>query len=71
MRLIGEILLEVSELNRESLDRGLEVQKDKGGRIGEILLHQKAIQEVLEITKMDSIIGVYADERDAVAALAA
>jgi len=46
MRLIGEILLEISELNRESLEKGLEIQNDKGGRIGEILLHQKAIQEV-------------------------
>jgi general secretion pathway protein E len=46
MRLIGEILLEISELNQESLDRGLEIQKEKGGRIGEILLQQKAIQEV-------------------------
>ena len=46
MRLIGEILLELSELNQESLDRGLEIQQEKGGRIGEILLHQKAIQEV-------------------------
>jgi len=46
MRLIGEILLEISELNRESLEKGLEIQLEKGGRIGEILLHQKAIQEV-------------------------
>jgi len=46
MRLIGEILLEISELNQESLDRGLGIQKEKGGRIGEILLHQKAIQEM-------------------------
>ena len=46
MRLIGEILLEISELNRESLEKGLEIQKERGGRIGEILLHQKAIQEV-------------------------
>jgi general secretion pathway protein E len=46
MRLIGEILLEISELNQESLDRGLEIQQEKGGRIGEILLHQKSIQEV-------------------------
>ena len=46
MRLIGEILLEISELNQESLDRGFEIQKEKGGRIGEILLHLKAIQEV-------------------------
>ena len=46
MRLIGEILLEISELNQESLEKGLEIQQVKGGRIGEILLHQKAIQEV-------------------------
>ncbi len=39
-------MLEVSELNQESLDRGLEIQKEKGGRIGEVLLYQKAIQEV-------------------------
>ena len=44
MRLIGEILLEISELNQESLDLGLAIQQEKGGRIGEILLHQKAIQ---------------------------
>jgi general secretion pathway protein E len=46
MRLIGEILLEISELTQESLERALQTQKEKGGRIGEILLHQKAIQEV-------------------------
>ena len=34
-----------------------------------ILNPQKAIQEVLEITKMDSIIGVYDSEDDAVHAL--
>jgi anti-sigma B factor antagonist len=34
-----------------------------------ILKPQKAIQEVLEITKMDSIIGVYEDEEEAVKAL--
>lgn len=36
-----------------------------------ILKPQKAIQEVLEITKMDSIIGVYANEADAIQALTA
>jgi general secretion pathway protein E len=46
MRLIGEILLEISALDQASLERGLAVQEEKGGRIGEILLHQKAIQEV-------------------------
>ena len=46
MRLIGEILLEISELDPASLEKGLALQQEKGGRIGEILLHQKAIQEV-------------------------
>jgi general secretion pathway protein E len=46
MRLIGEILLEISELDQASLEKGLALQQEKGGRIGEILLHQKAIQEV-------------------------
>ncbi|NOR50674.1 MAG: type II secretion system ATPase GspE [Desulfuromonadales bacterium] len=45
MRLLGEILQEISELAQEHLDHGLEIQKEKGGRIGEILLHQKYIQE--------------------------
>ena len=46
MRLIGEILLEISELDQASLEKGLALQQEKGGRIGEILLNQKAIQEV-------------------------
>ncbi|MGW8287696.1 MAG: GspE/PulE/PilB domain-containing protein, partial [Desulfobulbales bacterium] len=46
MQLIGEILLEISELDQASLERGLALQQEKGGRIGEILLQQKAIQEV-------------------------
>ncbi|MDX1776535.1 MAG: type II secretion system protein GspE, partial [Desulfobulbales bacterium] len=46
MRLLGEILLEISELDQASLEHGLAVQQEKGGRIGEILLHKKAIQEV-------------------------
>ena len=43
---IGKILLEISELDQASLERGLAVQQEKGGRLGEILLHQKAIQEI-------------------------
>ena len=39
-------MLEISELNQESLDKGLEIQQVKGGRIGEILLNQKFIQEI-------------------------
>ena len=45
MRLLGEILQEISELAQEHLEHGLEIQKEKGGRIGEILVHQKYIQE--------------------------
>ena len=46
MQSIGEILLEISELDQASLDRALALQQEKGGRIGEILLQQKAIQDV-------------------------
>jgi hypothetical protein len=46
MRLIGEILLEISELDQASLERGLAVQQEKGGRIGEVLLHQKARKSI-------------------------
>jgi general secretion pathway protein E len=45
MRLLGEIIQEISELAQEHLEHGLDIQKEKGGRIGEILLHQKYIQE--------------------------
>ena len=45
MRLLGEILQEITELAQEHLEHGLQIQQEKGGRIGEILLHQKYIQE--------------------------
>ncbi len=46
MRLIGQILLETSDLNQERLERGLQIQEEKGGRLGDILLQMKVIQEV-------------------------
>jgi general secretion pathway protein E len=45
MRLIGEILSEVCGLTDEALSEGLGIQEEKGGRIGEILIQQKAISE--------------------------
>ena len=45
MKLIGEILIENYGLSPEALSQGLKIQEDKGGRIGEILLRQKAISE--------------------------
>ena len=44
-RLIGEILKETCGLSEAALDDALEIQKEKGGRIGEILVRQKAISE--------------------------
>ena len=35
---LGEILFHISALEREQLEEGLEFQKEKGGRIGEILV---------------------------------
>jgi len=45
MRLIGEILIENCGLPPDALSQALKIQEDKGGRIGEILLRQKAISE--------------------------
>jgi general secretion pathway protein E len=45
MKLIGQILIDNYGLSPEALSQGLRVQEEKGGRIGEILLRQKAISE--------------------------
>jgi general secretion pathway protein E len=45
MKLIGEILSDICGLSYEALFEGLGTQEEKGGRIGEILIQQKAISE--------------------------
>ena len=45
MRLIGEILTEICNLSGDKLSEALITQEEKGGRIGEILIRQKAILE--------------------------
>ena len=45
MKPIGTILSETCGLSEEALNEALRVQKEKGGRIGEILIRQKVIQE--------------------------
>jgi general secretion pathway protein E len=54
MKLIGEILKETRGLSDEALAEALEVQEQKGGRIGEILIQQKAISE-LDLLKALSV----------------
>jgi len=44
-RLIGEILKEIRSLSEEALAEALQIQKEKGGRIGEILIQRGAIAE--------------------------
>ncbi len=44
-RLVGEILKEVCNLSEEKLAEALEIQEEKGGRIGEILIKRGAIKE--------------------------
>lgn len=44
-RLVGEILQETGGLSEQALEEGLRVQKEKGGRIGEVLIRHKAITE--------------------------
>ncbi|MFC1534154.1 GspE/PulE family protein [Thermodesulfobacteriota bacterium] len=45
MQLIGKILTENFGLSSEALSDGLNTQDEKGGRIGEILIRQKAVSE--------------------------
>lgn len=45
MRKIGEILIDIGALLDESLNQGLIVQQERGGKLGEILLKQKSILE--------------------------
>ena len=44
-RLLGEILLADGIITEQQLADALETQADKGGRIGEVLIHQKACHE--------------------------
>ncbi|MDY6953217.1 MAG: type II secretion system protein GspE, partial [Thermodesulfobacteriota bacterium] len=44
-RLIGEILTETCGLSHEALEEALEVQEQKDGRIGEVLMDKKAVSE--------------------------
>jgi len=44
-RLIGEILKDICGLSNESLEEALRIQEEKGDRIGEILVRQKAISD--------------------------
>jgi len=43
--LLGEILLENSEITQDQLNKALDVQKNEGGLIGIILVTQGAITE--------------------------
>ncbi|MBN1276779.1 MAG: type II secretion system ATPase GspE [Deltaproteobacteria bacterium] len=45
MRPLGEILVENCGLSRETLSNALKIQEMDGGRIGEILIRQRAISE--------------------------
>ena len=45
MKLIGQILIDKHGLSPDVLAEALRIQEEKGGRIGEILIRQKAISE--------------------------
>jgi general secretion pathway protein E len=53
-RLVGEILTETSSLSEEALGEALKIQEEKGGRIGDILIQQRAISEA-DLLKARSI----------------
>ncbi|MDZ7698606.1 MAG: type II secretion system ATPase GspE [Deltaproteobacteria bacterium] len=60
-RLLGEILLEHTPLERETLEQALTIQEEKGGRIGQVLLDQQAITEteLLEALSIQLHIPLY------------
>lgn len=46
MKLIGEILKETCGLSEEALAKAIEIQEQKGGWVGEILVRQNAVSEL-------------------------
>ncbi len=45
MKRLGEILVESFDLQEEAIDEALAHQQEKGGKLGEILVHQKKLSE--------------------------
>lgn len=45
MKSLGQILLELKLITQEQLDEGINIQKEKGGLIGEILVKKKLLSE--------------------------
>ncbi|HSM61881.1 MAG TPA: hypothetical protein VK849_13825, partial [Longimicrobiales bacterium] len=37
-KILGQLLLDARALSREHLDRALEIQREEGGRLGELLV---------------------------------
>ncbi len=54
MELLGEIIVRETNLDHSKIEEALEIQRQKGGRIGEILLNMRAINEA-QLTKALSI----------------
>ncbi|MDR3631682.1 MAG: type II secretion system ATPase GspE [Desulfocapsaceae bacterium] len=46
MKKIGEILLETAGLSQEAIDQALKIQEVQGGKLGQILIRQKEIDEL-------------------------
>ena len=52
VRRLGEILHETCGLSEDHLQRALQAQEEKGGRLGEILIRQKVITEIDLLTAL-------------------
>jgi general secretion pathway protein E len=65
-RLIGEILVKMGAVSGATVQNALEVQGDKGGRIGEILMSMQAVNEVDLAKALASQLGLrFAEAIDA------
>ncbi len=57
-RLLGEILIEAGAVNGDQLAQALQTQRDEGGRIGELLVRQRATEEPAVLRGVAVQVGV-------------
>jgi len=55
---VGELLVQMGACTAETIERALRQQEEKGGRLGEILLEQEAIEEIQLLTALSRQSGL-------------
>ncbi|MBC7082189.1 MAG: Flp pilus assembly complex ATPase component TadA [Firmicutes bacterium] len=57
-RKLGEILIDAGVLTQEDLDKALAVQKERGGRLGSVLVSLGLIDEDIMLTALETQLGI-------------